>query len=473
MADDPALANLSKVDRVVVLMLENRSFDHMLGYLSLEGGRPDVDGVPAGFANEYSGRSWPVHHLKDTAVSDDPDHSALRVDVQVGGGRMDGFVTSFAETLRDRGVADHDPGAVMGYYGAAEVPVFDHLAKHFVVCDRWFSSVPGATWPNRLYALCGRAAGSRDDRPHNEPPMYNQPSFVRHLDAHEVSWRWYSVDVGSLRMADGHYWLGRHDRFAYLTKTGLNWKRALNVRVDAKDPTFFEDAAAGRLPAVTWIDPSFSNFNPFGVPANDDHAPADITNGQDLVLAVYHAIATGPQWDTTLLIVCYDEHGGFFDHVPPPEAPDDDPVTFGRYGVRVPALVVSPWVEPRTVSKTLFDHTSILKTILLRFCPGDLTRPDRRDGFWSWLHARHPNYVGARAAHANHLGGLLTRATPLAAPPHEQLVQEAEARAATRAQQTSVADDTPTAAHAPTDLQRRIAAAARELHRSGHPQHRP
>ena len=102
-------------DRVVVLMLENRSFDHMLGYLSLEGGRRDVDGVPAGFANAYSGRTWPVHHLKDTAISDDPDHSALRVDMQVGDGRMDGFVASFAETLRDRGVADHVPGAVMGY----------------------------------------------------------------------------------------------------------------------------------------------------------------------------------------------------------------------------------------------------------------------------------------------------------------------------------------------------------------------
>jgi phospholipase C len=165
MAEDPVLANLDKVDRIVVLMLENRSFDHMLGYLSLEGGRADVDGVPAGFANTYSGRIWPVHHLKDTAIADDPDHSAVRVDVQLGGGRMDGFVTSFAETLRSRGVGDHDPSAVMGYYGAAEVPVFDHLAKHFVVCDRWFSSVPGATWPNRLYALCGRASGSRDASP--------------------------------------------------------------------------------------------------------------------------------------------------------------------------------------------------------------------------------------------------------------------------------------------------------------------
>jgi phospholipase C len=133
--------------------------------------------------------------------------------------------------------------------------------------------------------------------------------------------------------------------------------------------------------------------------------------------------------------------------VPPPEAPDDDPVTFGRFGVRVPALVVSPWVEPRTVSKTLFDHTSILKTILLRFCPGDLARPDRREGFWSWLHAGHPNYVGARAALADHFGELLTRSTPLPAPPHEQLVQEAQARAAVRAQQANVADGTQTATH--------------------------
>ncbi len=92
------------------------------------------------------------------------------------------------------------------------------------------------------------------------------------------------------------------------------------------------------------------------------------------MLAVYHALATGPQWEKTLLIIFYDEHGGFFDHVAPPAAPDDDPHTFGRYGVRIPALIVSPWVEPGSVSKTLFDHTSIMKTILLRFCPGALER---------------------------------------------------------------------------------------------------
>ena len=99
-----------------------------------------------------------------------------------------------------------------------------------------------------------------------------------------------------------------------------------------------------------WIDPNFSNFNPVGFQPNDDHAPADIKDGQELVLAVYHALATSPQWEKTLLVIFYDEHGGFFDHVAPPGAPDDDPQMFGRYGVRVPALVVSPWVEPRSVS---------------------------------------------------------------------------------------------------------------------------
>jgi phospholipase C len=152
-------ANLEKVDHIVVLMLENRSFDHMLGYLSLETGRGDVDGLRAEFANRYDGRVYPVHPLDSTAIVDDPDHSGDAVELQIGGGRMDGFVESFAKTLADREVRDGDPGRVMGYYNAADVPVYDHLAREFAICDRWYNSVPGATWPNRLYAICGRAAG--------------------------------------------------------------------------------------------------------------------------------------------------------------------------------------------------------------------------------------------------------------------------------------------------------------------------
>ncbi len=140
-------------------MLENRSFDHMLGYLSHEGGRDDVDGLRAEFANEHDARRYPVHHLDGTTIPDDPDHSAAAVDLQLGGGRMDGFVSSFAKTLDGLGLESADPGRVMGYYNADDVPVYDHLAREFAICDRWFSSVPGATWPNRLYAICGRADG--------------------------------------------------------------------------------------------------------------------------------------------------------------------------------------------------------------------------------------------------------------------------------------------------------------------------
>ena len=172
-----AQPGLEKIDHIVVLMLENRSFDHMLGYLSLEGGRGDIDGLREEFANDHDGRRYPVHHLGTTAIPDDPDHSARSVDLQVRGGEMDGFVASFADTLHHRGIQDGDPSRVMGYYNAADVPVYDHLARHFAICDRWFSSVPGATWPNRLYAISGRAAHSRDDLPHNLPPMYNRRSY--------------------------------------------------------------------------------------------------------------------------------------------------------------------------------------------------------------------------------------------------------------------------------------------------------
>jgi phospholipase C len=379
-SEETAVANLEKVDHFVVLMLENRSFDHMLGYLSLTGGRSDIDGLRREFANGYQGRSYPIHHLDATNIAIDPDHSSSAIDVQVGEGRMDGFVASLAATLSDREVQDGDAGLAIGYFDAADVPVHDHLAEEFLVCDRWFSSVPGSTWPNRLYSLCGRADGSRDDRPPHVPPMYDQPSFVRHLDAHRISWRWYSFDPATVRMADAHYTLGHHDQIAYFSKTGLPWKSKVEVRTSSRAASFLEDAAGGRLPSIAWIDPNFSNFNELGVPPNDDHAPADIRDGQELVLAVYDALATSPQWERSLLVVVYDEHGGFFDHVPPPEAPDEDPNMFGRYGVRVPAIIVSPRVERRSVSKTLFDHTSIIKTILLRFCADALQheQPRRR-----------------------------------------------------------------------------------------------
>jgi phospholipase C len=471
--DESRIANLRKVEHVVVLMLENRSFDHMLGYLSLEGGRGDVDGLGAELVNRHEGRAYRVHHLGSTAIADDPEHSSDAVGLQLGGGKMDGFVASFARTLEHLGVPDADPGRVMGYYNAVDVPVYDHLAREFAICDRWFSSVPGATWPNRLYAISGRAAGSRDDLPPHVPPIYRQPSFVRHLDAHGLSWRWYCFETGTLRLADAHYRLGHHDRFAFFSHTSLNWKERLERSIDLEAPSFIEDAAHGTLPSVAWIDPNFSNFNPIGFQPNDDHAPADIKDGQELVLAIYHALATGPHWEKTLLIIFYDEHGGFFDHVPPPEAPDDNPGTFGCYGVRVPALIVSPWVEPGSVSHTVFDHTTIIKTILLRFCPEALRKPKRHQRLLARLRTHgQPRYMGTRVAHANDLGELLARTEPRPPPDRYALIEDAAARAAARAEGTSAEDDVLTRQPA-TDLQKRIAAANRELRRLGHPPGRP
>jgi phospholipase C len=459
--------NLEKVDHLVVLMLENRSFDHMLGYLSLSGSRPEIDGLRPGLANQYQGRSYPVHHLGATALGMDPDHSAGAIDRQIAGGEMSGFVASAAATLAGSGAGDGDPGCVMGYYHGDDVPVYDHLAEEFAVCDRWFASVPGSTLPNRLYALCGVAAGSRDDRPMHVPPLYHQPSFARHLDAHRVSWRWYSFDPGTLRLADAHYLLGHHQRFGYFSKTGLPWKAALDISCNPKIASFLEDAAAGTLPSVSWIDPAFTNFNPLGFPVNDDHPMADINDGQDLVLAVYDALASSPQWDRSLLVIVYDEHGGFHDHVPPPEAADDEPGMFGRYGVRVPAIIVSPWLEARTVSHTVFDHTSIIKTILSRFCPEALHEPEPAASRQARL-GLGPQYPGMRVARASHLGELLTRTAPRAAPSRSALLRQAAARPRRPAPAEPASGD-----NSLNDLQQRIIAATQELRRRGHPPDEP
>ena len=472
------MSALAEVEHIVVLMLENRSFDHMLGYLSLEGGREDIDGLKADMANDYGGRSYPVHHLKRPAFrpEEDPDHSGEATSVQIAGGAMSGFVDSFAAKLAQRGAAERDPGLVMGYYNADDLPVYDHLAAEFCVCDRWFCSVPGATWPNRLYAIAGRADGSRDDKASGDPPLYNLPSFVRHLDAHDVSWRWYSYDPSTLRCVDKHYWLSHWDHFAYVDKTKLSWKTELRELplIDEASASFLEDAARGKLPAVSWIDPNFKDSTLYAGDSNDDHPPSDVRDGQLLVLSVYNALASGPLWEKTLLVITYDEHGGFHDHVAPPPAEDDDPTQFGLYGVRVPAIVVSPRVGRGSVSHTVFDHTSIIKTILLRFC-GEADLEDRGSHvprLLHWLDAGHPHYMGKRTAVANDLGELLTETSPRPAPSRDGLVADAANR---RAEQVKAAlTSTPTGGPSPlTDLQVSIALAARELRAKGLPPAQP
>jgi phospholipase C len=478
MGESEQRSGLGNIEHIVVLMLENRSFDHMLGYLSLEHGRDDVDGLKPGMSNKANGKEYPVEHATATHVPDphwDPDHSAAQTELQIGGGKMDGFAASFAHTLERRKVANPDPGVVMRYYNDADLPVYHHLAENFCVCDRWHSSVPGATWPNRLYALTGGADGSRDDKP-KPPPIYGRNAFMRHLDAADISWRWYAYDVGTLRCVDHEYLIGHHGHFAYVDRPKLPLLTTLeeDLVLDVDAASFVEDARRGKLAQVSWVDPNFKDVNLAHIQSNDDHPPSDVQDGQELVFLVYNALASGPKWDRTLLLVLYDEHGGFYDHVPPPQAPDDKPATFGHYGIRVPALVVSPWVAGRSVSHTLFDHTSIIKTILTRFCPSELTREKGIEALIHWLQPGHPHYMGKRVAEAAHVGEMLTEQAARPAPDRADLVQWVAGRHAKAA--AKVATD-PVAFHAEdrifTDLQHNVIAAEQHIRDQGLPPGQP
>jgi phospholipase C len=394
-ATDESIAALDEIEHVVVLMLENRSFDHLLGYLSLQPDGLDIDGLESGMANTYEARSHPIFRLTKTALekAQDPCHSGACVDEQVAD-TNGGFAANYIRTRGDAEFAE--PVVVMGYYDGDQLPVYDFLARRFCVCDRWFSPVRGATFPNRLYAVAGRAAGSRDNA---SPPVYHLPSFVRHLDAARATWRWYTHELFAT------IWAVDRD---YLPKTFDNVRPFLSP---FSFDDFFSAAQAGTLPNVAWIDPNFVDVGgPVG--SNDDHPPSDVRAGQELVLRVFNALVRGPAWERTLLIVTYDEHGGFFDHVSPPAAADDDSRSeFQAYGPRVPALVVSPRLGTR-VSHEVFDHTSIIKTCLARFCRRDDTLiPD----------------MGARVRAANHLGVLLDKEVKIARPDDASLEELASA----------------------------------------------
>jgi phospholipase C len=356
---------LDNIEHIVVLMLENRSFDHMLGYLALpEAGKPGdpVCGVAPGMTNIANGAEVPVARLNDPHVAGpDPDHSATGVAGQLAQ-HNGGFAQSYADK---RG----DPSFVMGYYDTEALSSYDLLSREFCVCDRWFCSAPGPTWLNRLYALTGdldpgAPGGGLQNR---RPPLYKCNSFIRQLDKAGVSWRWYShtLDVApaTLPLVDEQYvddW--GNDRFNRFRSIDVNfpWTR-----------TFHEDARHGELPALSWLDPKLMVDERLHLSTNDDHHPADVRDAQLLVRRIYDSLAKGKKWNETLLLITYDEHGGFHDHVAPPRpiAPPGERDRFAKYGPRVPALAISPWLPPGSVCSETFDHTTIIKTVMTRFCP--------------------------------------------------------------------------------------------------------
>jgi phospholipase C len=384
---DAASTPLASIKHIVVLMMENRSFDHMLGYLGLPGGVEGVNGLQNAQPNfDADGREYVPYAFGpgETAFhkanepfdeSLDPCHSPKRVEAQLSeyrGVKPGGFVKNFIEQKQPPEQWRRIP---MGHYTAQFVPVYDFLARQFCVCDAWHSSVPGDTWPNRLYSLAGRES----DRVHLELiesiaafftgkkpnlPIYEVEAFTRMLA--DEQWRWYSDDPPTLRGADKLYrsFHLRRDNFSLFDRKLVKEITKIVESPIVSSESFLDDAASNRLREVSWIDPNFVNLHILQPVSNDDHPPADILAGQEVVLELYDALTRTKDWTDTLLVVCYDEHGGFYDHVDPP--PVTDGSKYATYGVRVPALVIGPRVK-RTVSHQLFDHTSLIKTILLRF----------------------------------------------------------------------------------------------------------
>jgi phospholipase C len=350
---------LEDIEHIVVLVMENRSFDHYLGYLRLEGYRDalgaEVDGLDPAMKNpdRSTGKDHAVRRLEAPRFNPSPKHEFTNVAGQLaynerGDAQSLGFVNDYGAV---KGVTD--PGAVMGYYDKTTLTTYDALARGFVVCDRWFSSVPGPTLPNRCFLLAGHSQGATTN-----PAMVEMFALHRiitifdHLSEKEVKWAYYYHDVPILRL---------FKQFTFTVGPIQHISR------------FHDAVQRNALPAVSFIDPNFTLQGAVHLPdgGNDDHPPSDIRNGQNLVARVYNTLRSNPEvWKRTLLIVTYDEHGGFFDHVAPPLHPDRAPLgkpNFHHFGVRVPAFLVSPWVPRGVVHKGELEHTSIIKTILDRF----------------------------------------------------------------------------------------------------------
>jgi phospholipase C len=366
----PAAPRPDPIKHVIVLMLENRSFDHMLGGLSAA--IPGLDGVPkAGEpprTNRADGRTYKQTEGASRTLKYDPMHELEHTLHQLEKNNS-GFVDDFSRKYPLSQPADR--AEIMKYFADGELPVLHALAKNFSVCDRWFSSLPGPTWPNRFFVHSGTSIG-RVSMPEGildaNLHWYSQTTLYDRLNEKGIDWRIYYGDIPqSLILV---HQLEPHNARNYMKMT-----------------RFFQDAAgkAEDFPDYCFIEPPY--YEPG---AADDHPPHDVFEGERLIADVYDAIRRNDAlWKSSLLVVLYDEHGGFYDHVVPPKAePPDHYVqeyTFDQLGVRVPAILVSPYVQPGVVH-TVFDHTSLLKYLIDKWELGPL---------------------GARAAAANSIASVL------------------------------------------------------------------
>lgn len=346
------MAAFEAIQHIVVLMMENRSFDHYLGALNFDSRYPNREQVNGLRQNRrvnraLDGRVVPIASLDGQTLNiADPPHEWPEVAQQFNDANLDGFVTTYERFWiqkkhpLEREMADR----VMGYYTRTTLPVLYALADQFAVCDAWFSSFLGSTWPNRLFlhaGACGDTMVTGKDAVFSKRPLPVWASWEKAGETGEgLTWKVYVADWSTFLL-----W---------------PWFAAKHGGRGACLPEFRRDCAHETLPQVAIIEPPYT--------IADDHPPHQPQRGELLIKYVVESLIGSRSWDHSALIITYDEHGGFFDHVEPPEAPDasSDP-RLHRLGFRVPTIVASPFTPASRVVRERFDHTAILRTIADRW----------------------------------------------------------------------------------------------------------
>jgi phospholipase C len=324
----------ASLDHIVILTMENRSFDHLLGWL------PGADGKQAGLSfKDRAGVAHPTYHLMTPHGCGlaDPVHSYEGGREEYNGGQIDGWLTAEGNDLH-----------AIGYYEKADLPFLGNAATEWLVLDRYFCPILGPTFPNRLISIAGQT-----DRLSNTLVVSTLPTIWDKLIAAGKTAGIYGTLLNSAT-----FW---GDKYAAITKP---------------ISSFAADAASGNLPNVSYVDPELTSDL-----VNSYHPPGDIRNGEAFIASIYKAVTTGPKWKSSLLIITYDEWGGFYDHVMPGTAPipqgeRDIGHSDGLRGFRIPTILVSPFVKRKSVSSRLYDHASILKMIETRWNLASLTVRD-------------------------------------------------------------------------------------------------
>jgi phospholipase C len=363
------------IENIVVVMMENHSFDSYFGHLNAYANRSDIESAPADAGNPgVDGGTVPWQHAAHLC-SLDTNHEWDGTHQEIDNGAMDGFVkANEGWDARDGGDPTLSSGSrSMWWYDQTDIPFYYQLASTFAIADHYHCSVPGPTWPNRMY-LYGATSFGETTNVFPDISAYpypdNDATVLDELEKRHATWYAYS---------DGPPGAGT----VYGTAGANRWGRTV-VRGFA---AFQQDAQAGTLPQVSFVDPNLGSESSGGA-GTDEHPPGDIQSGQLFVNQVVQAVTTSPQWPHMALFITHDEHGGFYDHVPPPKAcpPDQKaPILspgdttqggFDLYGVRVLLIAVSPYAKKGYVSHTTYDHTSITRFIEAKFKIPALTGRD-------------------------------------------------------------------------------------------------